>query len=520
MAHSSKVLPDPPDSSRPPVAQLPSPGATGQGENLDFQQEFHSPAERLDSNDLALDLILHDIAERARQSTGATGAAIALERDGIVVCRASAGATAPDLGVKINTSSGLSGACVRTGETQWCSDTETDNRVDAEASRQLGVRSIIVVPLFAGGLLAGVIEVFSPRRGAFGEGDLQTLQDLGQWVAEALQGASGTAAARQIPVSAVPVPAQTKAQSKVRPWLRIASRQLSTLFPRSNILRTGLIVLAIVICSLLAFRWGWRMAHSGKTVASAPPTAIPPQVAPVVAAQPQSIPSRNPSGDAANAAARNAPGKPTPLIHPGSLVVYDKGSIIYRQAPGKGQPAGSQAAPDLAAISAALAKQNPASVSTNAPGAQTGIADGRPSPDSSKASAAATSQPTPPVTLPASSMLATSTTVAEVIAAPANIPSQSPTRISQGVRGGRLTRRVNPSYPPQALLQRVEGSVRLQAKIGKDGRVRDVKALNGNSYLAAAAIDAVKQWRYEPYTLNGDPVEMNTEVTVNFNLPK
>src|SRR5581483_6308839 len=85
------------------------------------------------SSDLALDLLLHDIAEHALESTRASGAAIALDRDGAMVCRAAAG-VAPGLGIKIDIRSGLTGACVRERKLQWCRDTERDARVDAEAS--------------------------------------------------------------------------------------------------------------------------------------------------------------------------------------------------------------------------------------------------------------------------------------------------------------------------------------------------------------------------------------------------
>lgn len=120
-------------------------------------------AQGIDSGNLALDLILHDIAEHTLQVTGATGVAIAIEWEGALVCRAAAGATAPDLGVKVNAQSGLSGTCVRERKMQWCSDTEYDERVDAEASRALGVRSIIVMPLFVADRMVGVFEIFSPR---------------------------------------------------------------------------------------------------------------------------------------------------------------------------------------------------------------------------------------------------------------------------------------------------------------------------------------------------------------------
>jgi len=89
------------------------------------------------SPDLALDLLLNEIVEQARLATAASGAAIALVKDGEMVCRATTGATAPDLGIRLDTHSGLSGACVQTGDVQLCGDTEADSRVDAVASRQL-----------------------------------------------------------------------------------------------------------------------------------------------------------------------------------------------------------------------------------------------------------------------------------------------------------------------------------------------------------------------------------------------
>jgi periplasmic protein TonB len=65
----------------------------------------------------------------------------------------------------------------------------------------------------------------------------------------------------------------------------------------------------------------------------------------------------------------------------------------------------------------------------------------------------------------------------------------------------------------------IQGTVQLQANIGKDGSVTSVKALSGEAVLSHAAIDAVKQWKYKPYTLNNEPVEIQTQITVNFKLP-
>ena len=67
---------------------------------------------------------------------------------------------------------------------------------------------------------------------------------------------------------------------------------------------------------------------------------------------------------------------------------------------------------------------------------------------------------------------------------------------------------------------RVEGSVELMATVSKTGDITHVKVLNGDSQLTKAATDAVKQWKYKPYLLNGEPVEIQTQVTINFKLPK
>lgn len=92
--------------------------------------------------------------------------------------------------------------------------------------------------------------------------------------------------------------------------------------------------------------------------------------------------------------------------------------------------------------------------------------------------------------------------------------------VSQGVSQGLIIKRVQPNYPATALHMRVEGAVQLIATIGKTGNITAVKVQSGEPLLAKAAQDAVKQWKYKPYLLNGEPVEIQTQVTVNFKLPR
>ena len=91
-------------------------------------------------------------------------------------------------------------------------------------------------------------------------------------------------------------------------------------------------------------------------------------------------------------------------------------------------------------------------------------------------------------------------------------------RVSLGVSQGLLIKKVQPIYPPLARQARIQGTVLLQAEISKDGTIENLRLISGHPMLAPAAIDAVKQWRYKPYLLNGEPVAVETQVQVVFSL--
>jgi protein TonB len=106
-------------------------------------------------------------------------------------------------------------------------------------------------------------------------------------------------------------------------------------------------------------------------------------------------------------------------------------------------------------------------------------------------------------------------------ATPVAVPKiATPTRVrvSSGVQSGLLIRKVQPNYPPLARQARIQGVVVLQAQISKDGNIENLQLISGHPMLAPAAIEAVKQWKYKPYLLNGEPVEVETQVQVNFTL--
>ena len=142
-------------------------------------------------NEPKLDCILNDVAARALQATGATSVVLGLGREDAMICCATAGLPFPDLEVRINTELGLTAVAIRRQMSQWCNDTESDSRVDVEVCRQLGIRSIIVVPVCVRDAVVGVIAIFSPNPDAFSLGDLNSVKELAQLASEAIETTAG-----------------------------------------------------------------------------------------------------------------------------------------------------------------------------------------------------------------------------------------------------------------------------------------------------------------------------------------
>lgn len=135
--------------------------------------------------DLAAALQL--LCERAQYITAASGAAIALRDIDRMVCCASAGPSAPELGAELTVNSGLSGESVRTRQILRCDNAETDSRVNRQSCRALGIASVVVLPVVANDNVIGVFELFSSRPFAFEERDIIALQRLAEMIQTALE---------------------------------------------------------------------------------------------------------------------------------------------------------------------------------------------------------------------------------------------------------------------------------------------------------------------------------------------
>ncbi len=165
---------------------------------LDEQSAGHTLAELALAD---LDATLQLLADRALYITGASGAAIALrrgERQGEhqvvhhdMLCRASAGSNAPELGSLLSMDQGLSGECVRTRRPLRCDDTQQDSRVNRKACLELGIASVVVMPIQSADTILGVFEILSGKPRAFDERDLSTLMRLSQMVETAVKHATG-----------------------------------------------------------------------------------------------------------------------------------------------------------------------------------------------------------------------------------------------------------------------------------------------------------------------------------------
>jgi TonB family protein len=292
------------------------------------------------SVDLALDLVLNDVVEQARTVTGATGAAIALFRDGELTCRATSGENAPDLGVRVDGTSGLAAACVSSGEIQQCQDTETDPRVNAETCRRLGVRSMLIAPLVDGQRLVGVIQVFSAWPFAFGKREISALQVLAGRIAESNREAE---AGIPVPAEHPEMPAEP-AEMNVEPVPNEQSNEqpeessIEVSSPRKtfDLWGTVLVVLVIAAAIALGLAIGWRKAAEFTKSSSAVKSSEPANT--YSEAAPTSIGSRNTADEESSSgpngsidvATAKVPSTAGPLPPPGGLIVTQNGKVVYR----------------------------------------------------------------------------------------------------------------------------------------------------------------------------------------------
>ncbi len=176
-----------------------------------------------------LDEVLQLVAERAIAITGADGLGIALAENNEIVLRASAGTIKPDVGARIQRDSAFSGACFRTAQIIRCDDTETDDRVNLSACRQLGARSMVAVPLCGRRRVIGLLEAFSAEPFGFNDSDLSSLELLAELILGALKPEDEDRFAESAQVAEAELAAPAIPTATVTPFEKASSEPIAAL---------------------------------------------------------------------------------------------------------------------------------------------------------------------------------------------------------------------------------------------------------------------------------------------------
>ena len=442
--------------------------------------------------DLALDLVFNELVVRAAEATHASAAALALARGDEMVCRAATGHLAPDLGIPLNTRDGLSGACLQTRQPQLSVDTEFDPRVDPAISRRLGIRSILIVPVFDmnNALFTGVLEVFSTSPAVFSNTDQKLLEGFAEECARIRQAAIELSQRRPAATAASPelIPKELIESKFIAPEFTPPEFVAASPLPARRspyeawtlVLGSLAILAAIAVSFLIGSRVGWlRNAASHAQATNPIPTEtsiLRAQAKSCVGTAASGCPAEQSSAAPAAALSGKASGKAATRTSPAAdeLVVSEQGKVIFRMKPA---PAKRQAKADFT-------RQ-----------------DGESVVEASSTSRIATTK------------LATTKTVTTEIA-----PAQS-VWLSPAHAETRLLRRTDPQYPPAALASHRAGDVVLEVQVAEDGSVSSIRTLSGDPLLAAAATEAVRNWRYQPYRQHDQPAQFQTDVTLSFSLP-
>jgi len=438
--------------------------------------------------DLALDLMLNELVVRAADATHASAGAIALVRDDEMVCRAATGDLAPGLGIPIEPRDGLSGACLQTGQPQLCVDTESDPRVDPGISHRLGIRSVLAVPIFGtnnifetshfetnhSAKFAGVLEVFSTSPAAFSDSDRRLLEGFAEECARIRQSALEREDKVDAGDTAFILPKLVSRDFTSSDYADGSAlrAQVSPYQTWAIVLVALTIVVTISFGLLISSRIGLlgptRPAATGR-IAQPVPVARPSVVAGAPRVQPSSAKSSSDRSSSDRSASdqsvseKKARGKASEskqsdansAAAAGDLVVYEKGKLVYR-------------------IKSAPAKPIQSAV-----------------------------------TEAASTVRVAPSTGAQVQSVWLD-PEQA---------AARLVDRTEPVYPIAALVAHQGGDVVLEVQVAEDGSVSHVRLLSGDPVLAAAAAEAVRTWRYQPYLQQNHASPFQTDVTLRFKLP-
>lgn len=485
------------------------------------------------------------IAQRAQAFTNASGTAIALNEGNAdeIVCRARSGSAAPEVGAVLRVEGSFTGLCIQTGKELRCDDAETDTRVDTAAIRALGIRAMVVTPIRDDNRVVGVLACFAPTAHAFTITHVAVLKTMADQISVLLQkerrakdegihaeapapmpkpvasaqvplpppvvikssGAATAAAAVRVPAVAkvepiktdvaVPVPFP-KREEKQKPEIKANFGTFDSVAAEDS--KSGgsskMILGAVAILVLAAVSIAFVMKRK-------PSTVVPVQQA-----------------QQTNAPANSQQAQNTGVVSSSPAVTSSESSISNQQLAAKTSLA---AVKPVSAVDNKKKESKPEHVATaeekktvepekseNAAPTPVAITTGGPSRLSASALAPQDVQISP--TLSMSSGSNTLSNLARPVSSDAPMVAQSE------LEPMHVLKTVPPMYPPIARIRRLSGAVVVQVTVGKDGKVRNPQLISGQPVFRDAAFDAVKQWKFKPATLNGQPIDQTTQIKMDF----
>ncbi len=556
------------------AAPVPSPAPVPQGDTGAAQPQTGGEGPGATDNGLVtleLDEALARLVQQACSMTQADGAALAIRSEQGVICRASVG-NAPDVGMQMNPSSGLSGECFRTGAVVICTDAADDSRVDPAIARQLNLRSILIVPIHVGDATVGLVEVLSSQPSAFNATHLSKLSPVVELAGVLLDGSSAVPAAqvrepevREEEVLSLDEENFPAARAEVLGSLD--SLDIETPVPAKEPQRADDAGVADIIELLGPELAELRLAErKGLDPELRVPTFL--GMEPELPHQRTDLASKI----SAAVAGRTAPAIPVaarllkamPALRNRNVVLIASGCVLlvalvlwavlggwFRSRVPNAVPQSTRATAPPAVTVPAPTATTAAAPPASSPVSRQNAGQQR-SAEAQKASSGSDSEeqfptvvrwvpadapaktsngdaaPNVPPPLPdagstAAAMPRLAADVATPVPAPA-VPAGSapsgPLRVAAEVMRRRLVSNPPPGYPNFARQTRMEGDVVLDVRVAPNGSVRSIRIVSGPQVLAQAAIDAVSRWRYQPYILQGKAIEVDTTVAVRFSLPR
>ena len=483
------------------------------------------------------------LAQRAQALTNASGTAIALHEGnaGEIICRARAGSSAPEVGTALLFEGTFTGLCIQTGKELRCDDAETDTRVDKEATRALGIRSMVAIPIKEDGRVVGVLAAFAPDAHAFSITHVVVLKTMADQIAAYLHRTLGDEAYSREPLAAPPARAAAAAASLappikpaepalIRPRPPVVSkvapvrattpaekrgpaalrqkeetngndtqkksksdfrRVFGTFFRRASGTRdaaaarknrTGASVLMLGAAAVVVIAVAAGLSFKLRRTPSALQPAAEAASLPVTPAAAAPAPAPTPAPVPASAPAYLKPPADTTVSIPAPLAMHDEAQP-YRE---KARPKHEETVELTAGPSRIpVAKDNSAPAPTFDVAAIS-LGNG-PASGSLSNLVSSVSQPPNPRLLTSSEFE----------------PVQA-------------IKKVQPIYPLVAKQTRLTGIVVVEVTVNKNGKISDLRMISGHALFRDAAFAAVKQWVFKPAKLNGQTIDQSTTIRLHF----